>query len=132
MGGRKLAPMTTTDRPAKTRWVWIRERDGGRVLAFQYVDPVAGPSAKGARVGEPPSADDVRRAVDRPDRTFRQPRQFSAMPVRPDEASARRQACPISAGSGPTRTLVPSTTVAGRSVFDRSVRQGTPSTVVSS
>ena len=78
--------MTTTDKPAKTRWVWIRERDGGRVLAFQYVDPVAGPSAKGARVGEPPSPEDVRRVVDHPDRTFRQPKQFSAMPVRPDEA----------------------------------------------
>src|SRR5262249_2063370 len=36
------------------------------------------------------------------------------------------------AGSVPTSWLVPTSTVTGRSVFSRSVRQGTPSAVVSS
>ena len=38
----------------------------------------------------------------------------------------------MQSGSSPTRTLVPCSTVTGRSVLLRSVRQGTPRTVVSS
>ncbi len=76
---------TTTRRPEKPRWVWIPDADGGRVLAFVYIDKVAGPSAKGAAVGTPPTAEQVQRAVDEPDRTFRQPSNFRAMPLRAEE-----------------------------------------------
>lgn len=43
-----------------------------------------------------------------------------------------RQAATMRDGSTPTIRLVPWVTVIGRSVFSRSVRQGTPSAVLSS
>jgi hypothetical protein len=66
--------------------VWIPDASGAWVLAFTYVDRTAGPSAKGAVVPDPPSPDDIRRAVDRPDRTFRDPVQFKAVPIGVEEA----------------------------------------------
>lgn len=68
-----------------TRWVWI-PIDGQWVLAYTYTDPTAGPSAKGAIVPQPITADAVRTAIDRPDRTFRDPISFRAMPIGPEDA----------------------------------------------
>src|SRR6266568_1727531 len=62
--------------------------------------------------------------------------------VWPSHSAGRRDGCRarricsaqrrIRSGSSPTRRLLPSVTVTGRSVFSRSVMHGTPSTVVSS
>jgi hypothetical protein len=79
-------PGSPSSVPPKTRWVWIEAPEGGRVLAFTYVDPMGGPSAKGAVVSVPPTEADVRKAVDHPDRTFRRPDTFGAKPVSPEEA----------------------------------------------
>jgi hypothetical protein len=76
-----LAAMT----PA-TRWVWIPEPSGGWVLAYTYDDPRAGPSAKGAVVREPVTAEQIQRAVDQPDRTFRDPRAFGAVAITAEDA----------------------------------------------
>jgi hypothetical protein len=67
-----------------TRWVWIALPTGGRALAFTYVDPSAGASAKGGGVPDPPTDDAVRRAIDHPDQTFRQP--FTGQPIGAAEA----------------------------------------------
>lgn len=48
------------------------------MLAYRYVDPTAGPSAKGAAVSAAPTPQEVAAAVGRPDRTFRQPDAFGA------------------------------------------------------
>src|SRR5215813_5102602 len=69
-----------------TRWVWIPEPGGTWVLAFVYVDPSAGPSAKGGVVSSPPTREEVRQAIDHPDRTFRQPAAFGAIPISPEDA----------------------------------------------
>src|SRR5688572_1692584 len=70
---------------ASTRWAWIPDGDAW-VLAFTYVDPVAGPSAKGAVVGNPPTLEQIRNAIDRPDRTFRQPEAFGAIAISAEDA----------------------------------------------
>ena len=49
-----------------------------------------------------------------------------------DAASTSRAALTMRSGSRPTSWFVPSVKVIGRSVLSLSVRQGTPSTVVSS
>jgi len=53
-----------------TRWSWIPV-DGRRALVSCYVDPSAGPSAKGALVDDPPTEQQIRDAIDHPDRTSR-------------------------------------------------------------
>ena len=52
--------------------------------------------------------------------------------LRAGDARSLSIARSMSAGSVPTISFVPSETVTGRSVLSRSVRQGTPSAVVSS
>ena len=47
---------------------------------------MAGPSAKGAKVGDSPDEAAVRRAVDHPDVTYRDPERLGAVPVSPEEA----------------------------------------------
>jgi hypothetical protein len=69
----------------RTRWVWIPDPEG-RALAFTYVDRMAGPSAKGAKIGDAPGEAEIRRAVDHPDVTYRDPERFGAVPVSPEEA----------------------------------------------
>src|SRR5690242_10169756 len=59
-----------------SRWLWI-EAAGGTYLAFYYVDRSAGPSAKGAAVGEPPTAEQLKKAIEMPSNTFREPRDAS-------------------------------------------------------
>lgn len=54
-------------------WVKI-ERDGESILAFAYIDPTAGPSAKGKVVSWPPTGLEVDEVVNRPDTTYRGPR----------------------------------------------------------
>src|SRR5439155_516128 len=66
-------------------------------------------------------------------RSAARPSHSSGMrPGRPRPASTSRAAETARAGSVPTSWFVPISTVTGRSVFSRSVRQGTPSAVVSS
>lgn len=60
-----------------SRWVFI-ESDGKRFLAYSYEDSVAGPSAKGAVVSDPPSEAEIEAVIERPDQTFRDPGQFGA------------------------------------------------------
>ncbi|MEM9069527.1 MAG: hypothetical protein AAGE52_13520 [Myxococcota bacterium] len=69
-----------------TRWVWLTHHPAGRVLAFCYDDPAAGPSAKGGCVSDPPTPAEVRAAIDSPDRTVRRPESFGARPIGPEEA----------------------------------------------
>jgi hypothetical protein len=68
-----------------TRWMWI-PLDGKWLLAFGYVDPMAGPSAKGAIVSNPPTFDEIRKAVDHPDRTVREPEKFGAVAISAEDA----------------------------------------------
>jgi hypothetical protein len=75
----------------QTRWVWISIPDQGRLLAYTYVDRVAGPSAKGAIV-EGPAAVSIHDAVNRPNRTVRDPVRFGAIPI--FEADARKLGLP--------------------------------------
>ncbi|HWO26755.1 MAG TPA: hypothetical protein VNO30_48835 [Kofleriaceae bacterium] len=71
---------------ANTRWVWIPDGEA-RVLAFTYVDRVAGPSAKGRIVvGDPPPQEQILEAIDHPNRTFRRPDAFGASPIGAEEA----------------------------------------------
>jgi hypothetical protein len=70
---------------AKTRWVWILDGEA-RVLAFTYVDRAAGPSAKGRVVDNPAALEQIREAIDYPNRTFRQPAAFGAIPIGAEEA----------------------------------------------
>lgn len=70
-----------------TRWVWIKEENGAYVLAFTYFDSQAGPSAKGAVVTQ--AAESWTKAVEHPDRTFRDPKAFGAIPISEDEARQR-------------------------------------------
>ena len=62
-------------------WVWVPMKEGGRALAFAYVDPSAGPSARGARVEDPPTHASLCRVLDWPDRIFRRPVDFGAAPL---------------------------------------------------
>ena len=68
-----------------TRWCWITIRDD-RLLAFRYVDPSAGPSAKGGAVSDPPTTDEIREAIDRPSRTVRDPDAFGAVAIGAEDA----------------------------------------------
>lgn len=70
-----------------TRWLWIRIREEW-LLAYAYVDPAVGPSAKGAVVSNPPTFDEIRTAVDHPNRTVRDPAQFGAVPIGAADALA--------------------------------------------
>jgi hypothetical protein len=63
-----------------TRWMWV-PIDGMWALAFGYMDPSAGPSAKGAIVSNPPTFDEIRNAIDHPNRTFREPTAFGAVVI---------------------------------------------------
>ncbi|MEJ7602551.1 MAG: carboxypeptidase-like regulatory domain-containing protein, partial [Kofleriaceae bacterium] len=63
-----------------TRWVWIPV-DRKWALAFLYTDKMAGPSAKGAVIDNPPTMEQIREAIDRPNRTFRDPARFGAVPI---------------------------------------------------
>jgi hypothetical protein len=69
----------------RTNWVWLT-LGNEQVLAFCYVDSSAGPSARGAAAATPPSAEQVRRAVDRPDRVVREPDRFEPRPILAEEA----------------------------------------------
>ena len=69
-----------------TRWVWLREHDGSRILAFTYEDPWAGPSAKGGVVGSALSRDEVLAAINHPDYAYRDTTVFGAVPVSAEEA----------------------------------------------
>jgi len=62
-------------------WMWIPS-GGGRVLAFAYEDPTAGPSAKGAYADDPPTAEQLQAVLEDPSQTFRQPDAFDATPVK--------------------------------------------------
>src|ERR1041385_2014300 len=68
-----------------TRWVWIPAPEGW-LLAFTYVDPTAGPSAKGAVVRDPPTPEQIRNAIDHPDLTVRDPVRFGAVAIGAEEA----------------------------------------------
>lgn len=70
---------------ADTRWCWITIGTE-RVLAFRYKDPHAGPSAKGAVVSSAATPDEVRTAVDHPDRTVRDPDRFGAVAIGAEDA----------------------------------------------
>ncbi len=68
-----------------TRWCWITI-GADRLLAFRYVDPSAGPSAKGGAVSDPPTADEIREVIDRPSRTVRDPDAFKAIAIGAEDA----------------------------------------------
>jgi hypothetical protein len=70
---------------ASTRWSWLRV-DGRRALVFHYVDPSAGPSAKGALVDDPPTEPQIRDAIDHPSATFRGPAGRDAIAIGAEEA----------------------------------------------
>lgn len=70
---------------SSTRWLWV-PIDGAWAIAYSYVDPSAGPSAKGAIVDNPPTFDQIRNAVDHPDRTFRDPASFKAVAISAEDA----------------------------------------------
>jgi hypothetical protein len=74
-----------------SRWIWI-EPPGARVLAYRYVDRAAGASAKGAAVSAAPTPEELAAAVERPDRTFRQPDTFGARAL--DAAEVRALGLP--------------------------------------
>jgi hypothetical protein len=65
------APPAAAQR-APRGWVWI-QMEGTRYLAFAYVDPMAGPSAKGGPVAATAGPEEVRRAIEAPTGTFRLP-----------------------------------------------------------
>lgn len=59
-----------------------------RALVFSYEDAVAGPSAKGARlVGDEPTEDEARAAIERPDVTIRLEPQMELRPLAPELAT---------------------------------------------
>jgi hypothetical protein len=63
-------------------WGFIRLPDQ-RALVFSYVDPKAGPSAKGARVlGDVPSPEEVQAAVMRPNVTVRLEKGLTPRPLK--------------------------------------------------
>jgi hypothetical protein len=68
-----------------TRWLWMREHDGSRLLVFTYEDPWCGLSAKGGVVGSPPSRDEVLAAINDPDYEYRNPVVFGAVPLSAEE-----------------------------------------------
>ncbi|MFN0249948.1 MAG: hypothetical protein ACKV2T_23900 [Kofleriaceae bacterium] len=68
-----------------TRWMWV-PIDGTWALAYGYMDPMAGPSAKGAIVSNPPTFDEIRTAIDHPNRTFREPTAFGAVVITAEDA----------------------------------------------
>ncbi|MEZ4222503.1 MAG: hypothetical protein R3B13_16305 [Polyangiaceae bacterium] len=69
----------------RSDWVWLRTGDGRRVLAFCYTDPMAGPSAKGGVVSDPPRTEEIRAAIDHPTQTFREPERFSPTAIGAEE-----------------------------------------------
>ncbi|MFO0604764.1 MAG: hypothetical protein U0324_16395 [Polyangiales bacterium] len=94
-----------------SRWIWIELR-GERILAYRYVDPTAGPSAKGAVVSASPTPEELDVAVQRPNRTLRQPDAFGARAL--DAAEARALGLPdrppwvgIFEGESPAGTNAP-------------------------
>lgn len=58
--------------PAATRWMWMTGM-GGPFLVFYYVDQMAGPSAKGDHVSDPPTAKELEAVLEAPEHTFRDP-----------------------------------------------------------
>jgi hypothetical protein len=68
-----------------TRWLWMTEHDGSRLLVFTYEDPWCGVSAKGGVVGDPPSRDEVLAAINDPDYAYRNPKVFGAVPLSEEE-----------------------------------------------
>lgn len=69
-----------------TGWVWLTRLGDEAVLAFCYLDPSAGPSAKGAAVAHPPTREQIRAAVDFPNKTVREPERFGLIRIEPSEA----------------------------------------------
>lgn len=63
-------------------WIWLT-LGTDRFLAYQYVDPQAGPSAKGVPVSNPPTAEQLSTAL-RPSSTFRMP-MGEVLPLTADE-----------------------------------------------
>ena len=59
-------------------WVWLTS-GGGRILAFTYDDPTAGPSAKGAYASDPPTPEQLHDVLHDPNTTYRGP--FESTPV---------------------------------------------------
>ena len=63
-------------------WVWIDMGKGERYLAFTYVDPSAGPSAKGIEAPRGLTAKQAKQAADAPDHTVRlSPKGFPTTPL---------------------------------------------------
>ena len=115
---------------SRTRWLWITLPEGGRALAFTYVDSMAGASARGARVESPPTRESIRQAVERPNLVFREPSKFHAvglsaeelqqfdLPDAPPWLHLFERRAPSSTAGTPTRE------VSGRVVFDGSAVGG--------
>ncbi len=109
---------------SRHRWLWVTLPEGGWALAFTYVDPMAGASARGARVESPPTRESIRRAVERPNLVFREPAKFHpivlsaeevkrfALPDAPPWLDLFERSPTLSTRGTPTRE------VAGRVVFD--------------
>jgi hypothetical protein len=72
---------------AATRWMWMTGM-GGPFLVFYYVDRMAGPSAKGAHVSDPPTAKELEAVINTPAHTFRDPVSMGARTLSAAELAA--------------------------------------------
>jgi hypothetical protein len=119
-----------------TRWMWVPKVSGRRLLAFSYVDPSAGPSARGAAVSDPPTEEEIRQAIEAPDRTVRDPARYGAVSIGREEAArldlpeypawfAFSEGLPIPPPRGRAPRVVRATvTMAGRAVAGAAVQLG--------
>lgn len=54
-------------------WIWLTLGEGEHFLAFAYIDPTAGPSAKGVQISGMPTAEQIEKITTFPGSTFRMP-----------------------------------------------------------
>ena len=61
---------------------WVKFNAGPEaMIAYVYVDQMAGPSAKGGPVSDPPTRAEIDTLLERPPATFRDPMAFGAQPL---------------------------------------------------
>lgn len=75
--------MSTTTIPVHS-WILIEPPGQGKVLAFTYIDPSEGLSARGGNISDPPTKEELGRAAHSPDTILRLPG-FATKTLTPDE-----------------------------------------------